>query len=116
MGPFGHREHLRLAWLLLNDTASPLRPEEEVSRIVARIAAAHGKPQRYNRTLTDAWVKIVDHCRSAAGCDSFEELLRQHPWLLDKRVITRHYTSRRLASAKARRVWVAPDLGPIPSA
>ncbi|HET7414097.1 MAG TPA: hypothetical protein VFI97_00165, partial [Arthrobacter sp.] len=114
-GTFGHREHLRLAWLLLDDTGCPSRAEEEVSRIIERIAITHRKPQRYNRTLTDAWVKIVAHCRNAAGGASFEELLMQHPWLFDKRIITRHYTSRRLASTQARRTWVAPDLRPLPS-
>ena len=113
-GPFGHREHLRLGWLLLDDTGCTSRAEEEVSRIIERIAVTHGKPQRYNRTLTDAWVKIVAHCRNAANGASFEELLRRHPWLLDKRIITRHYTSRRLASAQARKAWVAPDLHPLP--
>ncbi|HET7356407.1 MAG TPA: hypothetical protein VFJ09_06990 [Nocardioidaceae bacterium] len=115
-GPFGHREHLRLAWLLLDDTGFTTQAEEELSRIVEGIAVAHGKPQRYNRTLTGAWVKIVAHCRNVGGGASFEELLRRHPWLLDKRIITRHYTSRRLASAQARKTWVAPDLRPLPSA
>lgn len=115
-GPFGHREHLLLAWLLLDDTGSIARAEKEVSRIVGHMAVAHGKPQRYNRTLTDAWVKILAHCRNAPGCGSFEEMLKRHPWLLDKRIITRHYSSSRLASTQARKTWVAPDLRPIPSA
>ncbi|HEY3529943.1 MAG TPA: hypothetical protein VGK78_12410 [Nocardioides sp.] len=115
-GPFGHREHLRVAWLLLEDTESTSRAEEEVSRIVRSLAVRHGKPQRYNRTLTDTWVRIVAHCRAASGSDSFDDLLARHPWLLDKRVIRRHYTSRLLASPQARRTRVEPDVLALPTA
>ena len=116
-GDFGHRDHLRLAWLLLADGRGLAAAQDDVSLAVKRIAEHHGVPQRYNRTVTDAWVRIVAHCRSAVpDARSIDELLAAVPWLLDKRLLLRHYSSRVLASDVARREWVPPDLAPIPAA
>lgn len=117
-GEFGHREHLLLAWLVLEEAADLSAAQDEVSRIIRAIARAQGVPQRYNRTVTDAWVRIVAHCRQEtvgdAGSDGFEAMLQRHPWLLNKRALLSHYSSRRLASESARRAWVEPDLLAIP--
>ena len=116
LGPFGHREHLRLAWLVLEESESIAAAQTDVSRIIAKIAAAQGVPQRYNRTVTDAWVRIVAHCRAAVHCTNFDDLLQGFPWLLDKRLLMRHYTSRTLAGDDARRAFVEPDVRPLPAA
>jgi hypothetical protein len=115
-GPFGHREHLRLAWLALEEAASTSAAQDRVSQVIQTIAGEMGVPQRYNRTVTDAWVRIVAHCRTVGGAPTFDDLLHEHPWLLDKRLLMRHYTSRTLASDEARRAWVEPDVLPIPAA
>jgi hypothetical protein len=44
---------------------------------------------------------------SVADFDAFAE---RHPALLDKRLLTRHYTAAVLASPQARAGWVEPDL------
>ena len=116
LGQFGHREHLRLAWLLLEQSASIAAAQAAVSSVVKHLASAQGVPQRYNQTTTDAWIAIVAHCRADAGRTSFDELLDRYQWLLDKRILMRHYSSRTLASDAARRRWVDPDVMPIPAA
>jgi hypothetical protein len=83
--------------------------------IIQNLAAAQGRPQRYNRTVTDAWVRIVAHCSAKAPTAGFDELLSIHPFLTDKRALSRHYTSRILAGASARQSWMEPDLLPIPA-
>jgi len=40
--------------------------------------------------------------------------LERHPALLDKSLLSRHYSSRTLASPPARTGWVEPDLVPFP--
>ena len=114
MDKFGHREHLLLAWQALEASASVAAAQESVSTFVKAIADSHGVPQRYNRTVTDAWVRIVSHCREHDADGSFDLMLQRHPWLLNKRALLSHYTSRTLASERARRTWVEPDLQPIP--
>ena len=90
--------------------------QDRVSDAIRAIASAKGVPQRYNRTVTDAWVRIVAHCRSAGPAGTFDDLLATRPWLLDKRLLMRHYTSDTLASERARRAWVEPDVLAIPTA
>jgi hypothetical protein len=114
VGAFGHREHLLLAWLILDEYADTDGAQEEVSVIIRRIATAQGVPQRYNRTVTDAWVRIVAHCRADSGITEFDALLAAYPWLLDKRALLKHYTSRTLASDEARRGFVDGDVLAVP--
>jgi len=40
----------------------------------------------------------------------FDAFAERYPALLDKRLLTRHYTSAALASPQARADWVEPDL------
>ena len=112
-GAFGHREHLLVAWLALQASPDISTAQDDVSGIIRTIAHAQGVPQRYNRTVTDAWVRIVAHCRSGGG-GTFDEMLDRHRWLMNKRALMSHYSSRTLASEPARQSWVEPDLLPIP--
>jgi hypothetical protein len=48
-----------------------------------------------------------------AGQD-FAAFAERYPTLFDKRLLTRHYTSRVLASPAAKASWVEPDLAPFP--
>lgn len=112
---FGHREHLRLAWLTLVDAGTIDVASSDVSASIRKIAAARGAPQKYNETVTGAWVRIVDHVRTSRNIRSFERLLDVAPWLLDKRLLLRHYRSRTLASEAARHTYIPPDVRPIPA-
>jgi hypothetical protein len=114
-GPFGHREHLRLTWLVLDRESSLDVASERVSTTIRLLAQAHDRPQRYNRTVSEAWVRIVAHCRAAQPAEPFDGMVARYPWLFDKRLLLRHYSSRVLASPEARREWIAPDLRPIPA-
>jgi hypothetical protein len=114
-GSFGHREHLRLAWLALEDAGTVDDATREVCACIRAVAATHGAPQKYNHTVTAAWVRIVDHLRTARGVRTFDELVDSTPWLFDKRLLLRHYSPQTLASEEARRHFVAPDLRPIPT-
>jgi hypothetical protein len=44
----------------------------------------------------------------------FAAFAASHPALLDKRLLSRHYSARVLASAAARSGWVEPDLAAFP--
>ena len=89
-GAFGHREHVRLAWLYLRRhgrrgaerrlLAGPL-PLGEALHV-----AAAGKPEKFNAALTLAWVARLDTAAAALPPHhSFEDLLLHHPELLDRR-------------------------------
>ena len=79
---FGHREHLRLAWLL-----------------VRRDAATHGAPDRYQQPLTRFWLIAVAHdAARPSSPETFEAFLEIHPRLL-KGDLRRHWTPRVRARA-----------------
>jgi hypothetical protein len=114
-GAFGHREHLRLAWLCVRRDG-PARAEAAVARGLRRLAAAHGVPGRYHATLTRFWVRLIAHAAGAApGLADFDAFLARYPLLLDRRLPARHYRPATLAGAAARARWVAPDLAPLPA-
>ena len=112
---FGHRQHVHLTWLAVcrYGTATAITLVSEGIQQTARYA---GAPQKYHATVSRAWVELVGHHATAPGSGDgdFEVFLGQHPALLDKRLLIRHYRSSTLASEEARSGWVEPDLAPFP--
>lgn len=130
-GGFRHRQHIHLAYLAVRRHGT----EEAAVRIgqwIRYIAAYERAPQKYNATVTRAWTELVGHHvaadlaagggaatggDTAAAADTtadFEEFAARHPALLDKRLLTRHYSPAVLASAPARTGWAEPDRVPFP--
>ncbi|NUR95578.1 MAG: hypothetical protein HOV67_09995 [Kribbellaceae bacterium] len=110
---FGHREHVQLTWLAVRrcGTAGAV---DLISDGIRRTARYAGVPQKYNATVSRAWVELTAYHMSEAPAESFAELLQRNPGLLDKRLLTRFYSSRTLASSDARTGWVEPDVKPFP--
>jgi hypothetical protein len=79
-----------------------------------RYLTAHA-PQKYNATITRAWTELVGHhVTDDPSVTDFEVFTEQNPALLDKRLLTRHYTAATLASPQARVGWVEPDSAGFP--
>ncbi len=112
-GAFGHREHLHLAFDAVRHHGMPGAVAAVCERI-QQIAAYRRAPQKYHRTVSQAWVELVAHHATAMPTAGFDDLLHRYPALLDKRLLTRHYRSATLAGERARCEWVAPDLIPFP--
>jgi hypothetical protein len=113
-GTFRHREHIHLAYLAVQRHGAD-RAADKVSGWIRHIAAYQRAPQKFNATVTRAWTEIVAHHMAAIppGTD-FAAFASRYPALLDKRLLTRHYTARTLASPAARTGWAEPDLAPFP--
>jgi hypothetical protein len=115
-GRFGHRQHIQLAWLAVRRHGTP----DAVIRVSGWIRHAtdyEQRPQKYNATMTRAWTRIVGHHIDAdPSVADFDVFAARNPELLDKRLLSRHYTSATLASAAARAGWVEPDLVAFPPA
>ena len=113
-GSFGHRQHIHLAYLAARRHGT----SEAVTRISAwirHIAAYEKAPQKYNATMTRAWTELVGHhVESDRQASDFGDFAARHPALLDKRLLSRHYSAATLASSAARTGWVEPDLSPVP--
>jgi hypothetical protein len=113
-GAFRHRQHIHLAYLTVrrHGTAEAVL---KIGQWIRHIAAYERAPQKYNATVTRAWTEMVGHHAAADPASSeFEVFAARHPALLDKRLLTRHYSPARLASAPARSAWTEPDRAPFP--
>ncbi len=112
---FHHREHLRLAYIYLS--LFPYAAALEKMETGLRDFLAHlGAPaSKYHHTLTEAWLRAVQHFIDRAGPTAdFEQFLEIASQLLDKEIMGTHYSPDLLWSDAARASFVEPDLQPIP--
>ena len=110
---FGHRQHVHLTWLAVRQHGTTAAIDL-VSDGIQRTARYQGAPQKYNATVSRAWVELVGHHAAASGTADFDAFASQHPALLDKRLLARFYRPATLSSRSARTGWVEPDLTPFP--
>jgi hypothetical protein len=107
---FHHADHVRLAFAYLNQYPA-LQALEKFAAGLKRFAAAKGKPQLYNETITYAYFFLIHermvHCESVA----WEEFANRNPDLLvwKNGILSRYYREATLKSHLARRVFVLPD-------
>jgi hypothetical protein len=111
---FGHRDHIRLAWGQLRDH-EPDEALERVEATIRQVAEAHGEPAKFHRTITAAWMALVEYHRSEAPELEFDAFLDRFPALLDRRLLDRHFSPELIASGAARERTLAPDLRPLPA-
>jgi hypothetical protein len=66
--PFRHADHVELAWRLLAE-----RPFEaafaELERRLRALAAAAGRPEKYDAAMTRAYLQIIDERRRDPGIE-----------------------------------------------
>jgi hypothetical protein len=109
---FRHRQHIHLAFITTRRYGTA-QAVDKVSSWIRHLTAQ--APQKFNATVTRAWIEIVAHHVAAdPSVTDFQAFAERHPELLDKRLLARHYTSAALASPQARAGWVEPDLAPFP--
>lgn len=112
-GGFSHREHIELTWTYLG-RYPPDGAREAVAGAIRLLAKRDGQADRYHETITGAWVHLVALHRSMEPGRSFDDFIAQHPGLLDRSLLTRHYSRELLGSPQARQSWTEPDLRPLP--
>ena len=110
-GGFHHRDHVRVAWCYLRESALP----EALVRFAAslkRFAVAQGKPELFHETITTAYLLLINE-RLDDGVREldWEEFAQRNPDLLTWKpsILARYYRQETLASARAKRTFVMPD-------
>ncbi|HVF17504.1 MAG TPA: hypothetical protein VNA21_11355, partial [Steroidobacteraceae bacterium] len=111
---FDHRAHVRAAWLLLNRYSI----EDAIERMCTgtlRLASLFGAPDKYNRTFTEAVMRVMAASPSIhAGWDEFTRA--QSGLMGDVRaLLALHYSPERLYSLAAKEAFVMPDRSPLPA-
>jgi hypothetical protein len=110
---FGHREHVHLTWLAVRRCGVPAAIDV-VSEGIQRTARYAGAPQKYNATVSRAWVELVGHHATHSADADFATFAQRNAALLDKRLLTRFYRPETLATPEARTRWIEPDRAPFP--
>jgi hypothetical protein len=113
-GHFSHREHLELAWRYLH-TADIEHAQMLMSDAIRHVSALHGMPDRYHHTITLSWLRLVAVHVSRWDAPTFDEFMARNPGLLDRKLLSRHFSGAVLGSADARAAWVEPDLRALPA-
>jgi hypothetical protein len=113
-GGFGHREHLELAWTCLDRYGEVDAAHQAVAAAVRHLAQRHGMPHKYHETVTRAWVVVVALHRGIEARESFDAFIAAHPRLLERDLLSRHYSEPLLWSEAARARWAEPDLRAFP--
>lgn len=110
---FGHRDHLRIAWLVI-ERHGPEVAAEVVGPKLKAMAVAGGVAPLYNETMTRFWIRLIAHVREATGATTIDAAIEKVPMLLDKNLAQRHWSRTSMFGPEARKVWVEPDLAPLP--
>jgi hypothetical protein len=105
---FPHREHVRMAFEVLrrHDFA---HGAYLYSRALRLMSARAGRPERFNQTLTIAFLSLVAERVHLSAPGDFATLVGAYPELLDRCVLERWYRPERLAGDTARRTFLLPD-------
>ena len=110
---FGHREHVRVAWLYLR-----VAPFEHAAyrfcTSLRRFAEAHGKPALYHETITWAYLALVNERRAAQDHADFDAFAAANADLFDKGAgaLAALYDRDTLGSERARRTFLLPRRAP----
>jgi hypothetical protein len=109
-GSFHHADHVRLAFAYLSQYKT-LQALEKFSSALKRFAAARGKTQLYNETITCAYFFLIHERMARSEGTGWEEFARENSDLFQWKdgILTRYYCQATLTSDLARRVFVLPD-------
>ncbi|MEJ1155431.1 hypothetical protein [Microbacterium marmarense] len=110
---FPHREHVRVAYLLLQRDGFD-EGSRNMSEGILTMAIAAGFENKFHVTRTIAWLHVVQAAMLSGGdaADS-QDFVDQHPDLLDRDRLSQHYSPEALKSLAARRAFVEPDREPF---
>jgi hypothetical protein len=114
-----HREHVRLAFQMLQHHDFP-ETVLHFSHALQAMARQAGRPERFNQTVTIAFLGLIAQRMERAAGEEFAAFAAANADLFDKALLARWYRPGQLGSALARRVFLPPDpatpnLGDAPS-
>ena len=110
---FGHEEHVRVAFDMLNaygfaDCAA------RYANSIRTISIAAGAPEKFNMTITLAFLSLIAERLAGVPSTDCDAFIAQNPDLLLKSVLDGWYTEERLQSDVARQVFLLPQKASSP--
>jgi hypothetical protein len=107
---FHHADHVRLAFAYLS-LYPVLQALDRFCCALKRFAAARGKSQLYNETITHAYFFLIRERMARSASADWDEFASRNPDLLTWKngILTRYYNQDTLQSDLARAVFLFPD-------
>lgn len=112
---FNHEGHVRIAWIHLQRY-----PLAQAIRLtcdgIERFANHLGAPDKYNRTLSEALMRIMASLGAADTRLSWDGYLSKNRELIEdaQQLLGRYYSNELLTSKAARTTFMQPDISPLP--
>lgn len=109
---FTHAAHVRAAWWYLRQ-APFTEALARFTRALRAFAHRHGADAKYHETITVAWMAVIADRLDQTPDLPWSAFAERHADLLASRpsVLSRYYDDETLASDRARRVFVLPEIG-----
>ena len=105
---FHHIDHVKVAYKML-EKYDFIEASARYAATIRAMAESVGVPEKYNLTITFAFMSLVAECMAYSNCTDVEAFLESNPDLLDRDILKRWYSSQRLNSAPARSHFLLPD-------
>ena len=78
---FTHRNHVRLAWLYLNDRNGG-DPDARIAATIQRYASSIGAATKYDHELTLKWMRRVESALADTAAETFDAFISGQPGLM----------------------------------
>lgn len=113
-GLFSHEAHLRLAYIHINKYGME-QAEINMCKQIEGFALSLGATDKFNKTVTVASVKVMDHFMRKSKSDNFFDFIKEFLRLNTdfKGVLGQHYGFNVFADKHAKKEFVEPDLMPF---
>jgi hypothetical protein len=111
---FNHEAHLRLAWIHITKYGAD-KAIENITRQLFSFVVSLGAIDKYNKTLTVAAIKAVNHFICKSGTDNFYDFIQEFPRLRYnfRELMGFHYQVDIFNSEIAKQNYLEPDLLPF---
>ncbi|MEM7225782.1 MAG: hypothetical protein AAF495_22580 [Pseudomonadota bacterium] len=104
---FSHRDHIAVATELLA-AHDFLEAAQRYSAGIRAIAAEAGQPEKFNTTITLAFLSLIAEHMASGPYEDAEDFIDRNPELLARGLLEAWYPAERLASPLARELFLMP--------
>lgn len=111
---FSHEAHLRLAWIYITQFGVE-KAIRKINMQLLNYVTSLGASDKYNKTLTIAAIKAVDHFVRKSKSDNFQDFILEFPRLKFnfRELLAFHYKVDIFNSKIAKTKFLEPDLLPF---
>lgn len=106
---FGHSDHVVVAYCVLG-RYDFLDASVKYARCINSIATKAGATDKFNLTVTLAFLSLIAERIEATEHETYEGFIAGNPDLLSGKILDKWYSSDRLQSELARKVFLMPDV------